>query len=121
MTTKSTGSYEKLNSAPCVFVCPNGHITPLARYLRSRTHNDSHNKCPDRWLYLSLLHRDRNHRHELWLGTATGPRGPDAVTLQTLGTYLLNGINSSMPAIFFAMAALSSRISSSGAGRSFVG
>jgi hypothetical protein len=39
----------------------------------------------------------------LWLGTATGPRGPDAVTLQTLGTYLLNGPNSSMPAIFFAI------------------
>jgi uncharacterized protein DUF4386 len=39
----------------------------------------------------------------LWLGTATGPRGPDAVTLQVFGDYLLNRPNSSMPAIFFAM------------------
>src|SRR5271169_4647370 len=35
----------------------------------------------------------------LWLGTATGPRAPDAVTLQALGTYFLNRPNSNMPAI----------------------
>jgi hypothetical protein len=39
----------------------------------------------------------------LWLGTASGPQAPDAATLQTLGTYLLNGPNSSMSAIFFAI------------------
>jgi hypothetical protein len=39
----------------------------------------------------------------LWLGTATGPRAPDAATLQVLGTYFLNRPNSNMPAIFFAI------------------
>jgi hypothetical protein len=39
----------------------------------------------------------------LWIGTATGPRAPNAVTLQVLGTYLLNRPNSNMPAIFFAI------------------
>lgn len=39
----------------------------------------------------------------LWLGTATGPHAPDAITLQALGTYFLNGPRSNMPAIFFAI------------------
>jgi hypothetical protein len=34
----------------------------------------------------------------LWLGTSVGPKAPDAVTLQALGTYLLNGPDWNMPA-----------------------
>jgi hypothetical protein len=39
----------------------------------------------------------------LWLGTSVGAKAPDAVTLQTLGTYLLAGPGWNMGAIFFAM------------------
>jgi hypothetical protein len=39
----------------------------------------------------------------LWLGTSAGPNAPDAVTLRTLGTYLLDGLDWNMAAILFAM------------------
>ena len=39
----------------------------------------------------------------LWLGTSAGPSAPDAVTLRTLGTYLLDGLDWNMAAILFAM------------------
>jgi hypothetical protein len=39
----------------------------------------------------------------LWLGTSAGPNAPDAVTLRTLGTYLLDGPGWNMAAILFAM------------------
>jgi Domain of unknown function (DUF4386) len=39
----------------------------------------------------------------LWLGTSVGPKAPDAVTLQALGTYLLGGPDWNMSAILFAM------------------
>jgi Domain of unknown function (DUF4386) len=39
----------------------------------------------------------------LWLGTSVGPKAPDAVTLQALGTYLLDGPDWNMGAILFAM------------------
>jgi hypothetical protein len=39
----------------------------------------------------------------LWLGTSSGPKAPDAVTLQVLGTYLLDGPNWNMAAVLFAM------------------
>ena len=39
----------------------------------------------------------------LWLGTASGPRPLDAAAVATIGTYLLNGPNWNMSAIFFSM------------------
>ena len=39
----------------------------------------------------------------LWLGTSTGPKAPDAVTLRALGTYLVDGPDWNMAAILFAM------------------
>jgi hypothetical protein len=39
----------------------------------------------------------------LWLGTSSGSKAPDAVTLQALGTYLLGGPDWNMSAILFAM------------------
>jgi len=39
----------------------------------------------------------------LWLGTSAGPKAPDAVTLQVLGKYLLDGPDWNMSAILFAM------------------
>ena len=39
----------------------------------------------------------------LWLGTASGPRPLDAAAAATIGTYLLNGPNWNMSAIFFSM------------------
>jgi len=39
----------------------------------------------------------------LWLGTAPGPRPLDAAIVPTIGTYLLNGPNWNVGAIFFAM------------------
>jgi hypothetical protein len=39
----------------------------------------------------------------LWLGTSTGPKAPDAVTLQALSSYLLDGPDWNMSAILFAM------------------
>jgi len=39
----------------------------------------------------------------LWLATASGPKAPDAATLQALGTYLLDTPGWNMSAIFFAM------------------
>jgi len=38
-----------------------------------------------------------------WLGTSTGPKAPDAVTLQALSSYLLDGPDWNMSAILFAM------------------
>jgi hypothetical protein len=39
----------------------------------------------------------------LWLGTSTGPKAPDAVTLRALGTYLLYAPGWNMAAVLFAM------------------
>jgi len=39
----------------------------------------------------------------LWLGTSSGPKAPDAATMQTLGTYLLHGPDWNMSAILFAI------------------
>jgi len=39
----------------------------------------------------------------LWLGTAPGPRPLDPAVVATTGTYLLNGPNWNMGAVFFAM------------------
>jgi hypothetical protein len=39
----------------------------------------------------------------LWIGTSAGPKAPDAVTLQVLGKYLLDGPDWIMSAILFAM------------------
>jgi hypothetical protein len=39
----------------------------------------------------------------VWLGTSSGPKAPDAVTLRVLGAYLLDGPDWSMSAILFAM------------------
>lgn len=39
----------------------------------------------------------------IWLATASGPRAPDAATVQALGTYLLEGPSSNMSAILFAI------------------
>jgi hypothetical protein len=39
----------------------------------------------------------------LWLGASTGPKAPDAVTLQALSSYLLDGPDWNMSAILFAM------------------
>jgi len=39
----------------------------------------------------------------LWLGTASGPNSPDAATLRTIGTYLLDRPGWNMGAVFFAM------------------
>jgi hypothetical protein len=39
----------------------------------------------------------------LWLGAASGPRPVDAAAVAAIGTYLLNGPNWNMGAIFFAM------------------
>jgi hypothetical protein len=39
----------------------------------------------------------------LWLGTSTGPKAPDALTLQALSSYLLDGPDWNMSAILFAM------------------
>jgi len=48
----------------------------------------------------------RNSLGLLWLATAAGPKAPDSATLQVLGTYFLNGPNSSISAIFFAVGSL---------------
>ena len=42
----------------------------------------------------------------LWLATATGTKAPDSATLLALGTYFLNGPNSNVSAIFFAIGSL---------------
>jgi hypothetical protein len=39
----------------------------------------------------------------LWLGTPIGPKAPDALTSQVLGTYVLDGPDWNMGAIMFAM------------------
>jgi hypothetical protein len=39
----------------------------------------------------------------LWLGTSSGPKAPDPVTLRAFGTYFLNGPDWIMSAILFAM------------------
>jgi len=39
----------------------------------------------------------------LWLGTASGPKSPDAATVTAIGTYLFDVPNGNISAIFFAL------------------